>query len=259
MNYSSAKKERTAFTLIELLVVIAIISLLVSILLPSLQRAKDLAKDVICKSNLKGIGASHQIWANDNDGYMMCWAMPLDYLGTGVELNSSRTPYAWSYILVDREYISATVERGNSLFNCPSRDENQILLDPTGIREWYYTDPDYGYNTILGTYVASGGYNYYFHQFSEVKNPSETIAFGDSKYGYILSASHSWAAGRPNPRHNDLSEANYSWVDGHAASRNADESDTAIFFVGSDEYYYWVPKKDGDPIDWLIAYFKIDW
>ena len=46
---------REGFTLIELLVVIAIISLLVSILMPSLARAKAMAMRVICSSNLRSV------------------------------------------------------------------------------------------------------------------------------------------------------------------------------------------------------------
>lgn len=60
------RKRLKAFTLIELLVVIAIIALLISILLPSLSRARELSKRLVCGSNIKGIGTSCKIYANDN-------------------------------------------------------------------------------------------------------------------------------------------------------------------------------------------------
>ena len=60
-------RRTKGFTLIELLVVIAIIALLVSILLPSLNMARELAKRTACASNLGGIGKAIQLYAADND------------------------------------------------------------------------------------------------------------------------------------------------------------------------------------------------
>jgi prepilin-type N-terminal cleavage/methylation domain-containing protein len=59
-------KQRKAFTLIELLVVVAIIALLISILLPSLSRAREITKRAVCASNARGIGQGCKIYANDN-------------------------------------------------------------------------------------------------------------------------------------------------------------------------------------------------
>lgn len=60
------KKQRAGFTLVELLVVISIIALLISILLPSLRKARDQAKDTLCKANLHQLGISIQYYVQDS-------------------------------------------------------------------------------------------------------------------------------------------------------------------------------------------------
>jgi prepilin-type N-terminal cleavage/methylation domain-containing protein len=87
-----------AFTLIELLVVIAIIALLISLLLPSLATARDAARDMVCKSNLRQIGLGTQMYLDDqkaprwfnlrlrNPAVLDQWIAPralADYCGDG--------------------------------------------------------------------------------------------------------------------------------------------------------------------------------
>ncbi|NLW86209.1 MAG: type II secretion system protein [Planctomycetes bacterium] len=64
----SNKHGPAAFTLIELLVVVAIISLLASMLLPSLKQAKELAMRASCLAQLRNLGVSYNLYANENDG-----------------------------------------------------------------------------------------------------------------------------------------------------------------------------------------------
>jgi prepilin-type N-terminal cleavage/methylation domain-containing protein len=59
-------KERKAFTLIELLVVIAIIALLLAIIMPSLQKVKELASGVVCMSNQKQLALGWTMYASAN-------------------------------------------------------------------------------------------------------------------------------------------------------------------------------------------------
>ncbi len=66
----SKKQTKCGFTLIELLVVIAIIGILAALLLPTLQKARERARQIRCMVNLKQIFTALVEYGNDYDGYL---------------------------------------------------------------------------------------------------------------------------------------------------------------------------------------------
>jgi len=70
MNHAVNSKH-VGFTLIELLVVISIIALLLSIMTPALQRARESARRVICKSQLHDLGVGILVYAHDFKGELI--------------------------------------------------------------------------------------------------------------------------------------------------------------------------------------------
>jgi prepilin-type N-terminal cleavage/methylation domain-containing protein/prepilin-type processing-associated H-X9-DG protein len=134
--------RRKGFTLVELLVVIGIIALLISILLPSLNRARETANRVKCGSNMRQIGQAILLYANENKG-----AYPRTrYNSTGnttgnfdtVNANTAQDPFINQ--VVDNDVIKAmfllirTQDITPEVFVCPSsNDEKDIYGTAAGI------------------------------------------------------------------------------------------------------------------------------
>ena len=131
-------KRTKGFTLIELLVVIAIIALLVSILLPSLNRARELAKRATCGMNLNGLGKALMLYNSTNKdqppslGYHASQSIDQPAVGTDVEatfLDPGSATYARCniqhyYLLVLEGFVSA------KSFSCPGDNNWRDRDDP---------------------------------------------------------------------------------------------------------------------------------
>ena len=108
------RKCRKAFTLIELLVVVAIIALLISILLPSLGKAKNLAKTAACAANTRSIAQGMNIYAAQWDG-----AIPGSPLTSSSFIYQSGTPPVFT-----------GQPNGGLLNNCPNIVANFDWMSP---------------------------------------------------------------------------------------------------------------------------------
>lgn len=112
---------KKAFTLVELLVVISIIALLLGVLMPGLQKARDYARRTYCANNTRQINQAFNIYASGNGGE--------------IPINKGRSYWLWdlSYHTTDLlEAGGATRET----FYCPSHPTKQADDD----RAWRYTE-----------------------------------------------------------------------------------------------------------------------
>ena len=126
------------FTLIELLVVISIISLLVSILLPSLNSAKELAKRSVCSAQLRAAITGMAFYVEDHDGHIPHQGTNL---GAGDETGSRFGCLPESGVPGDRGVLEAwSAYTGGRVFYCPSNNniDYQYQADYTwgGSMQW---------------------------------------------------------------------------------------------------------------------------
>ncbi len=156
-----AKKLRASgFTLVELLVVIGIIALLISILLPALQKARRQAQAVACMSNLRSIGHAVNMYSNDNRNIIL---PTVAWDGNSAEV--------WAFALVRGRYlpnpnVRETTAGGNtapaSVFICPSIAARQGSTVNDGffryVSSWSMLDTQPADNGAAGACILYVGY-----------------------------------------------------------------------------------------------------
>lgn len=162
--FRGMSQTRSAFTLIELLVVISIIALLLSVLMPSLNKARRLAKMVVCKSNQKQIVQAGLLYASSNEGKFPQHISLIKGSSTKYGFPGYLAYYPkndWSGHLLEKKeqrwlshYLGDTVGDG-SVFHCP-------LSPPRDLEKMkeLYLDPTIASKSTSGSYgMFWGGWN----------------------------------------------------------------------------------------------------
>jgi prepilin-type N-terminal cleavage/methylation domain-containing protein len=158
---------RTGFTLVELLVVIAIIGILVALLLPAVQSAREAARRSQCSNNLKQMGLAAQNYASNYKTLPAGYARTIDHVKKGigpvkVGVFSSLLPYMEeksTYDIVEFDYYLATSAHPvHSYLVDPARD---LIIAAFICPDWpdarVTTDVPPGYEYELGAVCTYAG------------------------------------------------------------------------------------------------------